>query len=324
MNKKLSLSTLIGVCLFCCSTAAIGQVGIGVEVPHGSAELEIKSNNKGVLIPRIAEANRPLAPENGLLIYQTDGQPGFYYFTGTSWQRLAAGENPFADTKTYNAAESATYKQGQVVTYNGSTYVANVDAPTGTPGASAAYKVIAAKGDTGSTGTGGGTIIPFASGEAINLTTTLGGIGNQMAAVGFGNSVSGLNRSGGIINMNSAGGKNMAFVVPRDGVITSLSGFFSSSNAYSFIGSTLNISAQLYMGDNNGGFTPIPGAFVTMAPGLTGLMAIGDTCNGTTTGLSIPVTAGTRLMLVFGADVVAGIDIASNLSGYVGAGLAIN
>lgn len=319
MNNSLSVRLFIGLCLFCFYTSAIGQVGIGVEVPHGSAELEIKSINKGVLIPRIKEANRPTSPESGLLIYQTDGQPGFYYFTGVSWQRLAAGENPFTDVKAYTGSEAATYRKGQIVTYNGSTYVVNVDAPTDIPGMGTGYKIVAAKGDSGTAG--GGTIIPFASGETITVTTILGGLAGTSAALGFGTSVSGLNEVGGTINT----ARNMAFVMPRDGVITSLSAFFSNSNAVSLIGSTVNISAQLYLAnDDSNNFTRIPGASVTMEPTLTGIIATGNTTNGQTTGLSIPVTAGTRLMLVFSANVTSGIDMAISLSGYASAGLAIN
>jgi hypothetical protein len=55
---------------------------------HQSAILDIQSNDKGVLIPRIAKANRPASPAEGLLIYQIDNTPGFYYFDGTAWQRL--------------------------------------------------------------------------------------------------------------------------------------------------------------------------------------------------------------------------------------------
>lgn len=56
---------------------------------NASAILDIKADNLGILIPRIASKNRPLLPATGLLIYQTDNTPGFYYFDGTAWQRLS-------------------------------------------------------------------------------------------------------------------------------------------------------------------------------------------------------------------------------------------
>lgn len=68
------------------------QVGIGTLQPHSSAILEINElgNHKGVLIPRItdAEKNSILNPATGLLIYQTDSTQGFYYYSGVEWSHL--------------------------------------------------------------------------------------------------------------------------------------------------------------------------------------------------------------------------------------------
>jgi BclB C-terminal domain-containing protein len=65
-----------------------GNVGIG-GTPDVNAKLDISATNKGVLIPRITLANRPATPANGLLIYQSDNTPGFYYYNGTAWVRMA-------------------------------------------------------------------------------------------------------------------------------------------------------------------------------------------------------------------------------------------
>ena len=56
--------------------------------PDPSAMLDIKSENMGILIPRVTEANRPANPATGLLIYQTDSESGFYYFDGNEWKKL--------------------------------------------------------------------------------------------------------------------------------------------------------------------------------------------------------------------------------------------
>jgi hypothetical protein len=56
--------------------------------PDPSAMLDIKAEAMGLLIPRITEANRPANPATGLLIYQTDNGPGFYYYDGTKWQKV--------------------------------------------------------------------------------------------------------------------------------------------------------------------------------------------------------------------------------------------
>jgi hypothetical protein len=55
---------------------------------HPSAVLDIKNDSLGVLIPRIAKANRPNSPAKGLLVYQIDDSPGFYYYDGSVWKSL--------------------------------------------------------------------------------------------------------------------------------------------------------------------------------------------------------------------------------------------
>jgi len=61
-----------------------------------SAMLDINATNKGVLVPRMALSDRNVitSPATGLLIYQTDNTPGFYYNAGTSttpnWTLLGA------------------------------------------------------------------------------------------------------------------------------------------------------------------------------------------------------------------------------------------
>jgi hypothetical protein len=53
-----------------------------------SAMLDVSSTDKGLLIPRLTLANRPPASKTGLLIYQTDNIPGFYYADGINWIRI--------------------------------------------------------------------------------------------------------------------------------------------------------------------------------------------------------------------------------------------
>ena len=57
---------------------------------NASAMLDIKSTNKGLLIPRLtlAQRNAVVTPATGLLIYQTDNTSGYYYFNGSAWTSL--------------------------------------------------------------------------------------------------------------------------------------------------------------------------------------------------------------------------------------------
>ncbi len=67
-----------------------GSAGLGTLAPNASAALEMVSNSKGLLIPRMTKAQRDaiVAPASGLMIYQTNSNPGFYYYTGSAWGEL--------------------------------------------------------------------------------------------------------------------------------------------------------------------------------------------------------------------------------------------
>lgn len=70
------------------------QVGINTDgsQPDNSAMLDIKSTTRGILIPRMTQAQRDAItnPVNGLLIYQTDDE-SFYYYNGSAWNSISAG-----------------------------------------------------------------------------------------------------------------------------------------------------------------------------------------------------------------------------------------
>ena len=63
------------------------SVGIGTTSPNSSAALEISSTTKGVLLPSMTQAQRNLitTPATGLLVFQNDNTPGFYFYNGTAW-----------------------------------------------------------------------------------------------------------------------------------------------------------------------------------------------------------------------------------------------
>ena len=78
--------TLLAAALLTATTFA--QVGINIETPDASAALDITSTTAGFLMPRMTKDDRGFidTPATGLMIYQTDGTPGFYYFNGSSWE----------------------------------------------------------------------------------------------------------------------------------------------------------------------------------------------------------------------------------------------
>jgi BclB C-terminal domain-containing protein len=156
------------------------------------------------------------------------------------------------------------------------------------------------------------------------MTTTAGGLSGTVAEIpaeGIG-LTDGVTESGGVIDTTDTA--NQAEITPRDGTITSLSAYASTTNAMSLVGTTVTLSAQLYESPTpDDTFTPIPGATVTLAPAFTGVLAIGTVTNGTTTGLSIPVTDQTRLMVVFSAT-ATGISLIQTVSAYADAGIGIS
>ncbi|MFE6166277.1 exosporium glycoprotein BclB-related protein [Viridibacillus arvi] len=178
-------------------------------------------------------------------------------------------------------------------------------------------------GPAGSTGPG--SIIPFASGIPVKLTTVDGHVGTT-SLIGFGSSASNVKLDGTKINLTGSAGAllNFAFSIPRDGKITSMDAFFSTSEALSLVNSTITVTAQLYQSTTpNNLFTPVPGATVTLSPKLSGNLPLGYVSHGITTGLNIKVTAQTRLLMVFSAA-ATGHSLDNMVAGYASAGLSIS
>jgi hypothetical protein len=74
------------ICIFS-STQLTAQTGIGTTTPHASAKLDITSVDKGFLPPRMTSSQRDAipSPAAGLMVYQTDGTSGLYYYNGSAW-----------------------------------------------------------------------------------------------------------------------------------------------------------------------------------------------------------------------------------------------
>jgi len=70
------------------------QTGVAINTtgnePDNSAMLDVSSTEKGILIPRMSEAQRTdiVSPATGLLVFQTDGSSGFYYYNRYQWSYL--------------------------------------------------------------------------------------------------------------------------------------------------------------------------------------------------------------------------------------------
>ena len=297
-------------------TGAIGLPGTtGVTGPTGSTGATGETGAAG--LPGSTGATGAIGSTGATGETGAAGLPGATGVTGATGSTGATGVTGAT------GSTGATGETGAI----GLTGATGVTGATGLPGATGVTGATGLAGVTGATGAAGsGAIIPYASGLPAALTTVLGGLLNTSSLVGFGSSSTGVSVTGGIIDLTGAAGTllNFAFSAPRAGTITSLAAYFSTTAGLSLVGSTVTITAQLFRSTTpNNTFAAVPGAVVTLAPPLTGVLALGTISSGLTTGLSIPVTAGDRLLMVFSASVTAGIDVATTVAGYASGGLTI-
>jgi trimeric autotransporter adhesin len=98
MKKFMIIILLTGI--FCIRSYAQVSVNSDGSAPDGSAMLDIKAADKGLLIPRVELAGTTSSfpmqnPAISLMVYNTattsDVTPGFYYWNGTVWTRLNTG-----------------------------------------------------------------------------------------------------------------------------------------------------------------------------------------------------------------------------------------
>jgi len=88
---------------------------------NASAMLDVKSNSKGLLIPRMTRAERDViaSPATGLLIFQNGPDSvGFYYYTGVKWTWLYSNAN--SDTLNWKT-------RGNTGTIDGQNFIGTTD-----------------------------------------------------------------------------------------------------------------------------------------------------------------------------------------------------
>ncbi|MEI2738101.1 MAG: hypothetical protein V9F01_04900 [Chitinophagaceae bacterium] len=111
------MKLILTSCLFLIVINCAGQsIGINTLTPDASAQLDIVSNSKGFLVPRMTELERNAiaTPATGLLIFQTDIQPGFYYNAGTPGTPVWTYNGPV--TTNWNIAGNSLLATGRLGT----------------------------------------------------------------------------------------------------------------------------------------------------------------------------------------------------------------
>ena len=127
---------------FCCSVIGFAQVGVGTATPDASAQLDVKSDDKGILIPRLdivdLDTAAPIAAANikeSLLAFNTNATTGkgFYFWDGAKWAPLGGastatvtgGGGAPTTTNPANAVAGDMYVDettGDIYTYDGTTW----------------------------------------------------------------------------------------------------------------------------------------------------------------------------------------------------------
>ena len=94
---------------------SFAQVGLNTITPDASSALDIESTTGGILIPRLSESQRDAIalPATGLMIYQTDKNPGFYFYNGTAWTKINGATGPRGPQGVFGGA-SFEYQYGGV------------------------------------------------------------------------------------------------------------------------------------------------------------------------------------------------------------------
>ncbi len=154
------------------------------------------------------------------------------------------------------------------------------------------------------------------------FSSSLAGEPLTAAAVGFGNSTSSIALVGDTIPL--LGLTTQAYSMPRDGTITSIAAYLSTIVSISLPASTATVYVQLYQSTApDEDFDPIPGTLVVLSPTLNGVIGVGTRLTGLLTGINVPVTVGTRILMAFTVEITDGDPVATVVTGYAGGGVTI-
>lgn len=271
-----------------------GRVGIGTITPDSSAILELRSSDQGLLMPRMTMSQRDSIglPATGLLIYQTDAKPGFYFFSDSTWKGIAVkGIFTIGDTLFLsggkNLADSNTFVGATLNVNNtgtGNTFVGSSAGKSNADGEGCTF-VGAAAGQRN----GAGISNTFV-GNSAGLSTTVGGRNSFYGGnAGFFNTTGAKNCFYGCAaGMNNTTGFTNSFFGYKSGLhntTADLNSFFGNESGNTNTTGTQNTFLGARAGDINstGSFN----VFAGYLAGGTNTIASNNTFLGIKSGLNI-------------------------------------
>jgi trimeric autotransporter adhesin len=263
-------------------------------LPNANAILDIKSGNKGILIPRLDSIARKAIPgTKGLLVYDTTTN-SFWYNTGTQWQNIIAGPAiltlPVADsawllTGNGNAHDTINFLG---TTNNVPLNIRVNNQPSGridATKANAFWGYLAGSADTGSYNTGIG---------AYSLQRNIGGDRNSASGAwsmfyntsGYNNTANGVyslyyNTSGysnsatglAALNYNTTGYQNTA--TGENALRSNTTGAWNTANGYGALFSSTTTSGSTATGyqalySNTTGYDNVANGYYALYSNTTG------------------------------------------------------
>ncbi|MDQ2769714.1 MAG: hypothetical protein M3Y54_04350, partial [Bacteroidota bacterium] len=135
--KLITLCAALLAALFSLTAQAQGVTIGAAGAPDASAALEVRTTTQGLLLPRLTASQRDAiaTPAAGLLVFQSNGTPGIYYYTGSNWVNLTTGRVPdptgMANAPNTGFVSTLAGLAGSTGSANGTGAAARFYSPTG-------------------------------------------------------------------------------------------------------------------------------------------------------------------------------------------------